>query len=112
MMFLTAEGMYPPDGIHPGRHCLGAWGERVSAPRAVKWSARAPWYISRMNVDPTRCPLCQGENACGMQKGEETCWCMQESIPPSLLARIPAEAKDKACVCVGCVRKEQQRTLA
>lgn len=60
-----------------------------------------------MSLDPTRCPLCSSDNDCGMQRGDESCWCMRETISPRLLARVPAEAKDKACVCVGCVRADQ-----
>lgn len=60
-----------------------------------------------MTVDPTRCPLCSSDNDCGMQRGDESCWCMKEPISARLLARVPAEAKESACVCVACVRADQ-----
>jgi hypothetical protein len=53
-------------------------------------------------VDPRRCPLCGNGNACGMAEGAKTCWCFEASISPEVIDRVPAEARNVACVCQGC----------
>jgi prepilin-type N-terminal cleavage/methylation domain-containing protein/prepilin-type processing-associated H-X9-DG protein len=66
--------------------------------------------------DPNRCPLCGEPNECQLcspaaYKG--ACWCAAVEIPAALLARVPAELRDRACVCRRCVeafRLEQFRT--
>lgn len=55
---------------------------------------------------PEHCPLCGGPNDCRLctsaaYKGP--CWCESAKIPDELLVRIPAEARDLACICRGCV---------
>jgi arginase family enzyme len=53
-------------------------------------------------LDPSICPSCGAPNTCGMSKGE--CWCFSVSIPKAALERIPAEAKDLACLCPRCAQ--------
>lgn len=53
-----------------------------------------------------QCPLCGGANGCQLcttaaYKG--SCWCMTANIPDELLARVPADLRNKACLCSGCV---------
>jgi hypothetical protein len=55
---------------------------------------------------PERCPLCGQPNDCQLcttaaYKGP--CWCEAADIPHELLARVPAELRNKACVCRACV---------
>ncbi len=38
-------------------------------------------------------------------KPQEPCWCLSVEFPPELLAQIPAEAQQKACVCEKCATK-------
>ena len=60
-------------------------------------------------TDPSRCPLCGGNNGCAMaaqQASGETqpaCWCVSAVFSPALLARLPAGAQDAACICARCV---------
>src|SRR5258708_33662553 len=59
-----------------------------------------------MNLHPANCPLCGRENECqfattSAYKGK--CWCAREDFSPDLLARIPEEARNGACVCRPCV---------
>jgi hypothetical protein len=56
--------------------------------------------------DPARCPLCGGPNNCrhcatAAYKGP--CWCESAKIPDELLARVPLEARNRACLCRACV---------
>ncbi|HEY1393190.1 MAG TPA: cysteine-rich CWC family protein [Methylibium sp.] len=59
-------------------------------------------------VDPARCPLCGADNRCVMaaQRGgsdaAKPCWCSEVRIAPETLARVPAEACGKACLCSRC----------
>lgn len=61
--------------------------------------------------DPTRCPLCGGDNRCAMELERATgqtqppCWCVDTAFPPGLLARLPPEAEGKACICAACVAR-------
>jgi len=58
--------------------------------------------------DPAVCPLCGGPNECRLcspvaSKGP--CWCVQEDFPAELLARVPENLRNRACVCRSCVQK-------
>lgn len=57
---------------------------------------------------PERCPLCGGANDCqlctaAVYKGP--CWCVAARIPDELLALVPAESRNRACICRACVQK-------
>ena len=60
------------------------------------------------SFNPAECPLCGGANGCQLcspvvYKGQ--CWCAHEDIPPELLARVPENFRNRACVCRSCVEK-------
>ncbi|MBA4267466.1 MAG: hypothetical protein C0453_20530 [Comamonadaceae bacterium] len=63
------------------------------------------------SFDPTHCPLCGGDNRCAMEIERATglqqppCWCVSATFSPDLLARIPADAGGKACVCATCLAR-------
>lgn len=59
-------------------------------------------------IDPTRCPLCRKDNACGGAAGQPKCWCWDETIPATMIAKLPPEARDQACVCQGCVHAKEK----
>lgn len=50
----------------------------------------------------SRCPLCGDDNLCAMEAGGGSCWCRGVKFTPALLARVPAEARDKVCICRKC----------
>ncbi|MCE1251907.1 MAG: cysteine-rich CWC family protein [Comamonadaceae bacterium] len=52
------------------------------------------------------CPLCHQANACAVAAGAPaaSCWCMDAPVAPQALARIPAEARGRACICPHCAR--------
>ena len=58
-------------------------------------------------INPVLCPLCGRDNSClpASQKAQpaSSCWCMSTEVPAALLARLPAEAQDKACICQACI---------
>jgi hypothetical protein len=64
--------------------------------------------------DPSRCPLCGTPNGCALVAGGEieTCWCAKVAIPAEVLERVPAEARDKSCVCAACARGEPEKARA
>jgi Cysteine-rich CWC len=34
------------------------------------------------------------------------CWCVNVSFSPELLAKVPAAAQNKACICQACAAKD------
>jgi prepilin-type N-terminal cleavage/methylation domain-containing protein/prepilin-type processing-associated H-X9-DG protein len=58
--------------------------------------------------NPELCPLCGQVNACRLcppDRGKETCWCERIEIPAGLLARVPKNLRNRACICRDCVEK-------
>ncbi|GBF75135.1 hypothetical protein PA598K_03520 [Paenibacillus sp. 598K] len=64
------------------------------------------------DVDPSRCPLCGGDNRCAILQGAEidSCWCRAAAIPRGLLERVPAERAGQACICAACVAAYHRET--
>jgi len=64
-------------------------------------------------LDPSRCPLCGGDNRCAMELQKATgqaqppCWCVSQAFSAELLARLPAQAQGKACICGECLARFQ-----
>jgi prepilin-type N-terminal cleavage/methylation domain-containing protein/prepilin-type processing-associated H-X9-DG protein len=55
---------------------------------------------------PDRCPLCGGPNDCQLCTADAykgPCWCAAVEIPAGLLMRVPAEARNRACLCRSCI---------
>ena len=59
-------------------------------------------------VDPSICPTCGEPNTCGMSQGKSECWCFNVKIPEAALERIPAAAKDLACICPRCAAAQRE----
>jgi prepilin-type N-terminal cleavage/methylation domain-containing protein/prepilin-type processing-associated H-X9-DG protein len=58
--------------------------------------------------NPNFCPLCGGANNCQLcspaaHKG--SCWCARVEISHALLARVPENFRNRACICQNCVEK-------
>ncbi|MEM7437043.1 MAG: cysteine-rich CWC family protein [Myxococcota bacterium] len=55
-------------------------------------------------LDTTRCPLCGEANECAIAAGRDpsSCWCMSAVMDAGALARIPAEAQGRVCICARC----------
>jgi len=65
-------------------------------------------------INPGRCPLCGGANDCQLcspatYKGQ--CWCAHLEIPNDLLARVPENLRDRACICQNCVARFQLESV-
>ena len=53
----------------------------------------------------TVCPLCGDTNECGVAAGKSTCWCFATAIPAEVLARVPVEQRNRACIWYAvCIR--------
>lgn len=51
------------------------------------------------------CPLCGRPNQCAAARTgrlDEPCWCRDVKIDPQALARIPAEERNRSCLCPQC----------
>jgi hypothetical protein len=55
-------------------------------------------------VNQRTCPLCGGDNQCAIASGSDPrdCWCREAAIDTAVLARLPAEAVGKVCICPAC----------
>lgn len=70
-------------------------------------------------VDAARCPLCAQPNECQLctdAAHKRPCWCVEMEIPEALLARVPPELHQRACICRVCIeafnlsRRQQHAT--
>jgi len=62
--------------------------------------------------NPSRCPLCGGANECQICSPaafKGLCWCIQAQIPEELLAQVPPDLRNKACICRACVLAFQRK---
>ncbi|MGY8903592.1 MAG: cysteine-rich CWC family protein [Burkholderiales bacterium] len=53
----------------------------------------------------THCPLCAQPNACAVAASGRfnvECWCTQAAFSADLLAQVPPQLRDKACICASC----------
>jgi hypothetical protein len=63
-------------------------------------------------LNPAACPLCGGPNACQLcspatYKGQ--CWCARIEVPAELIARVPENLRNRACICENCVTAFHER---
>ncbi|MDF9621103.1 cysteine-rich CWC family protein [Pseudomonas entomophila] len=66
-------------------------------------------------TDPQRCPACGAANQCGLadpRSATQGCWCFNVSIDPTILEALPAELRDKACLCPRCAAVDEQLKAA
>ena len=52
------------------------------------------------------CPVCGADNQCAMARDKQAsqCWCMGVTIAEEALAKIPAKALGKQCLCASCAQ--------
>ena len=63
-------------------------------------------------MNDERCPRCGQPNRCaqaGQEQAVQDCWCFHTAINPHALAELPAEQRDKACLCPNCAAIAPQR---
>lgn len=61
-----------------------------------------------MSLSPQHCPRCGQSNQCaqaGASTAVEHCWCFDLSIAPAVLDSLPAEARERSCLCPRCARE-------
>ncbi|RRV06716.1 helicase [Pseudomonas sp. v388] len=52
-----------------------------------------------------RCPLCGFTNQCSLadpRTADQACWCFSAIIDPARLEALPAELRNRACLCPRC----------
>ena len=60
--------------------------------------------------NPDQCPLCGGANGCQLYSPaayKGSCWCARVEMPEALLARVPENFRNRACICRKCVASFQ-----
>jgi hypothetical protein len=50
------------------------------------------------------CPICGGPNKCGGAMGKDPCWCSTVKISPEALVAVPADARERICICPRCAQ--------
>jgi hypothetical protein len=58
------------------------------------------------SLDAGRCPLCGQPNECQLCTAaawKGPCWCAKLEIPDTLLAQVPVELRNRACICRECI---------
>ena len=61
-----------------------------------------------LSFNPAACPLCGGANDCQLASPvayKGPCWCAHEEFSAELLARVPENFRNRACICRSCVEK-------
>ncbi|MCF5027842.1 cysteine-rich CWC family protein [Pseudomonas syringae] len=61
--------------------------------------------MTTASPDTALCPLCGFSNQCSLadpRTVDQPCWCFSQSIDPALLAALPDNLRDKACLCPRC----------
>jgi putative acetyltransferase len=102
--FRPAQQLYESAGF---RRC-GPFADYAEDPNSVFMSMRLrpePLATRPAPLANDRCPLCGGDNACAPARTgsfETPCWCASASFDDALLARVPAEARGRACLCAAC----------
>lgn len=55
------------------------------------------------------CPICALSNNCLAGTDDVAkCWCMNKQFDEWVLAQIPEQFKNKACICEGCYTKYRE----
>jgi len=54
------------------------------------------------------CPLCGQANECASAQGQsaQACWCVNVTFSAALLARVPENLRNVACICQACAAKQ------
>ncbi len=61
--------------------------------------------------DDRYCPACGALNQCTLAdpaQATQACWCFSVRIDPAVLQALPAELRDRACLCPSCAGVEAQ----
>ncbi|MBM0207916.1 hypothetical protein ALQ72_05420 [Pseudomonas syringae pv. maculicola] len=56
-------------------------------------------------TDTRLCPVCGFSNQCSLadpRTADQPCWCFSENIDPALLAALPEDIRNQACLCPRC----------
>ncbi len=60
-----------------------------------------------MLMATSACPLCGRRNHCAQADSStpvEDCWCFASVVDPAVLGRLPAEQRNRACLCPRCAQ--------
>jgi hypothetical protein len=66
--------------------------------------------VNPETINPNICPACGSSNSCTLadpRTVDQACWCFSATIDPTVLAALPQELKDKACLCPRCAGIEE-----
>jgi hypothetical protein len=75
------------------------------SPRKSRRATSPQIKVSRR--DPTRCPLCDMPNHCGLAIGARDCWCFAQVVPWQPAPRLPREIRSARCLCRPCLMSQK-----
>ncbi|MFK3797720.1 cysteine-rich CWC family protein [Pseudomonas sp. NPDC088444] len=61
--------------------------------------------MTSTDINPDTCPVCGQSNRCTLadpRTVDRACWCFTETIDPAVLAALPEDVRNKACLCPRC----------
>ncbi|WP_434610074.1 cysteine-rich CWC family protein [Pseudomonas sp. D2-30] len=61
--------------------------------------------------EPDHCPACGGANDCTLadpRTADRACWCYGVSIDPAVLLALPADLRNRSCLCPRCAQVDDQ----
>jgi hypothetical protein len=61
--------------------------------------------MRNQSISLDTCPVCGFSNRCTLadpRTADKPCWCFSASIDPAVLAALPEEVRNKACLCPRC----------
>ena len=64
--------------------------------------------------NPSQCPACGASNTCTLadpRTATQPCWCFSVSIAPAVLAALPPELRNQACLCPSCAQVDDELRL-
>ena len=59
-----------------------------------------------------QCPICGLPNECAPAKSGSLatpCWCAAVTIDPAVIASLPDEQRDRACLCLRCAARDSAK---
>ncbi|TDF81731.1 cysteine-rich CWC family protein [Pseudomonas sp. H9] len=65
--------------------------------------------------DAQCCPACGASNRCSLadpRTATHACWCYSVTIDPQIIEALPAEQRNKACLCPACAQVLEQLEAA
>ncbi|HEY0288916.1 MAG TPA: cysteine-rich CWC family protein [Pseudomonas sp.] len=61
--------------------------------------------MNTQSIALNTCPACGSSNRCTLadpRTADQPCWCFSTDIDPAVIASLPEDLRNKACLCPRC----------